>query len=107
MEVILYPVGARHTRPLVRGIAKAMAKFHAICDIFIDIKSSQEQVHNNAVVSFKAFCESQECDSLTDDMKALEALYVDAYVETYNTRYAQILSNLEMIAKERNLNCAD
>jgi hypothetical protein len=105
--LFLYPIGAMHTAPLVRGIAKAMARCHAICDIVSDITLTEEQVHSNAVVAFKAFCEGQETEYLTDDLEALEALYVDAYVGMYHQRYAEILKNLEKIARERNLNCAD
>ena len=105
---ILYPVNARHTRPLVCGIAKAMARCHAICDLFSDIVLTDEMVHNHATIAFKGFCESQESDSLTDDLEALQQLYVDAYEGMYHQRYAEILSNLAQMAKERDLkNCAD
>jgi len=107
MEVTLYPVKARHTRPLVCGIAKAMARCNAICDLFSDIVLTDEQVHNHAVTAFRAFCESQEVDNLTDDMKVLEAMYTSAYEQMYHTRYSEMLSNLEKMAVERNLNCAD
>jgi len=52
---ILYPINAQHTRPLVRGIAKAMARCHAICDIVSVLELTSEQVHNNATIAFKAF----------------------------------------------------
>lgn len=102
---ILYPIEARHTAPLVRGIAKAKARCHAICDLFSDITLTDEQVHNNATISFRGFCESQESDSLTDDIEALKTMYVTAYEGMYHQRYAEILSNLEKMAEQRN--CVD
>lgn len=107
MNVFLYPVNARHTKPLVCGMAKAMAKCHVACDIVTLIELSEEEVHNHAVASFKAFCENQEVDCLTDDMEALETMYTSAYEQMYHTRYAEVIADLERIAKERNANCAD
>lgn len=91
---ILYPVNARHTAPLVRGIAKAMARCHAICDLFSDVVLTDEQVHNHATIAFRAFCESQETEYLTDDLEALEALYVDAYETMYRQRYPEVIADL-------------
>jgi hypothetical protein len=105
--LFLYPIGAMHTAPLVRGIAKAMARCHAICDLFSDIVLTDEEVHNNATIAFKSFCESQETEYLTDDVAGLETMYVSAYEGMYHQRYAEIIANLEKMAVERNLNCAD
>lgn len=99
----LYPIIAEHTRPLIRGIAKALARCDAMGDLFSDsdIVLTNEHVHNNALEAFKRFCESQGTEELTDDIEILQRMYVDAYEGMYRQRYAEVIANLEKMAVSR------
>ena len=107
-DIILYPIDAPHTQPIIRGLAQQAARCQVMCDLLNDIKMTAEEAHNYATIEFGAFSRRQEVDALTDDIEALETLYVDAYKTMYRQRYAEVIANLEAMAKERDLkNCAD
>lgn len=108
MSIVLYPIEAPHTQPIIRGLAQQAARCQVMCDLLNDIKMTAEEAHNYATIEFGAFSRRQEVDALTDNLEALEALYVDAYEVMYRQRYAEVMSNLAKMAKERDLkNCAD
>lgn len=65
-----------------------------------------EEVSKYAVIEFLAFSKRQEVEVLTDNLEALEQLYVDAYEVMYRQRYAEVIDHLAKMALERK-NCAD
>jgi hypothetical protein len=107
MGIILYPVQAPHTEPIIQGLAQQAARCQVMCDLLADITLTAEEVRKYATIEFGLFSKRQEVETLTDDMEALEALYVSAYEQMYRSRYAEILNNLEKMAEQRNLECAD
>jgi hypothetical protein len=100
VNTILYPINSVHTGPLVRGVARATAKFHATTDVINDVTLTIRQVHNEAKRAFKAFCEGQPQETLTDDYTALQLLYMSAYVDTYYNHYSKLLDDLEAMVEE-------
>lgn len=106
MSIVLYAIDAPHTQPIIRGLAQQAARCQVMCDLLNDIKMTAEEAHKYAVIEFGAFSRRQEVDALTDNLEALEALYVEAYKTMYRQRYTEVIANLAKIAVERK-NCAD
>lgn len=105
--LVLYPIEAQHTAPIIRGLSQQAARCQVMCDLLGDIVLTPEDVHKYAVIEFLAFSRRQDVEVLTDDIEALEALYVDAYKGMYHQRYAEVIDHLAAMAVERSLNCAD
>lgn len=106
-DIILYPIKAKHTAPIIQGLAQQSARCQVMCDLLSDTRMNAEEAHNYAVIEFGAFSRRQEDYTLTDNREALQRLYVDAYVVMYGTKYDEAIANLEAMAKKRDLNCAD
>lgn len=97
---VLYPIKSKDTRPVVCGIARAMAKSQATADTVNGVEPTIRQVQHDALTSFSAFCGGQTPEVLTDDYAALQSLYVSAFVETYHRRYEEIINGLSAMVSE-------
>lgn len=107
-DIILYPINAKHTAPIIQGLAQQAARCQVMCDLLSDVRMDAEEAHNYAVIEFLAFSRRQEVNVLTDDIEVLEMMYIGAYKVMYHQRYDEVLANLEKMAVERSLkNCAD
>lgn len=104
--VILYPIGASYTAPAIRSMAEQAARCQVMDDLLGDIRKTDIEAHNQAVIEFRAFSKRHEDIVLTDNVEALKRLYVDAYERMYGKCYSQAIAKLERMAKARK-HCAD
>lgn len=93
----LYPVKAEQTRPMVCGMARAMARNTAHKDMVV---LTPTQVIHEAERAFTAFCGGQELAGLTDDYRALRVMYKSAYITEYHRERNKMMHSLKRLVKE-------
>lgn len=95
--IILYPVKAPHTRPMMCGCARAMARNNAHRDMVV---LTPAQVISEAERAFKGFCSGQEVNGLTDDIRTLQAMYMSAYITEYHREHKNMMYSLKRLVKK-------